>query len=152
MSRSPLIENQATHSPSSVRMQSTQESPGADLIVVNANIFTGNLAQPEASAFAITKGRVYAVGADEEILGLKNSSTQIIDAGGRRLIPGISDAHIHLLNESDYNYNVRWDGVPTLHQALTMLSEQAERTPEGHWVKVIGGWSPYQFEENRFPP
>jgi predicted amidohydrolase YtcJ len=32
-----------------------------------------------------------------------------------------------------------------------MLSEQAKRTPEGHWVKVIGGWSPYQFEENRFP-
>jgi predicted amidohydrolase YtcJ len=41
--------------------------------------------------------------------------------------------------------------VPTLRQALTMLSEQAKRTPEGQWVKVIGGWSPYQFEENRFP-
>lgn len=53
MSKSPLIENQATHSPSSVRMQSTQEPPGADLIVFNANIFTGNLAQPEASALAI---------------------------------------------------------------------------------------------------
>ncbi|HEV7298402.1 MAG TPA: amidohydrolase [Tepidisphaeraceae bacterium] len=130
---------------------STQEQPGADLIVFNARIYTGNLAQPEASALAVTKGRIYAVGTDNEILDLKNASTRIIDAGGRRLIPGISDAHIHLLNEANYNYNVRWDGVPSLSRALAMLSEQAKRTPEGHWVKVIGGWSPYQFEENRFP-
>jgi predicted amidohydrolase YtcJ len=124
---------------------------GADLIVFNAEIFTGNLAQPEASALAVKRGRIYSVGADAEILDLKDPNTRIIDAGGRRLIPGINDAHIHLLNEINYNYHVRWDGVPTLHRALTMLSEQAERTPEGHWVKVIGGWSPYQFEENRFP-
>ncbi|MGL4399166.1 MAG: amidohydrolase [Luteolibacter sp.] len=126
-------------------------SSGADLIVFNAAIFTGNLAQPEASALAVKKGRIYSVGSDADILGLKDSSTRIIDAGGRRLIPGINDAHMHLLNETNYNYNVRWDGVPTLQGALIMLSEQAERTPEGHWVKVIGGWSPYQFEENRFP-
>lgn len=136
---------------SSIATASTHSVSGADLIVFNAKIFTGNLAQPEASAFAVTKGRIYAVGTDTEILGLKNSSTRIIDAGGRRLIPGISDAHIHLLNESNYTYNVRWDGVPTLGRALTMLAEQAERTPAGQWVKVIGGWSPYQFAENRFP-
>ncbi len=127
------------------------DSSGADLIVFNANIFTGNLAQPAASAFAVTQGRIYSVGSDDEILDLRDYSTQVIDAGGRRLISGINDAHIHLLNEANYTYNVRWDGVPTLHRALTMLREQAERTPEGHWVKVIGGWSPYQFEENRFP-
>ncbi|HEY0009210.1 MAG TPA: amidohydrolase [Tepidisphaeraceae bacterium] len=130
---------------------STQKPPGADLIVFNARIYTGNLAQPEASALAVTKGRIYAVGADDEILSMKNAGTRVIDAGGRRLIPGISDAHIHLLNEANYNNNIRWDGVPTLSRAMAMLSEQAARTPEGHWVKVIGGWSPYQFKENRFP-
>lgn len=57
----------------------------------------------------------------------------------------------HVLNERSYNYNVRWDGVPTLQRALEMLGEQVKRTPEGQWVKVIGGWSPYQFKENRFP-
>ena len=148
---SPARETPTLRSAAATAERSTQEPPGADLIVFNASIFTGNLAQPEASALAVTKGRIYAVGTDDEILDLKNPSSQIIDAGGRRLIPGISDAHIHLLNESNYNYNVRWDGVPTLGRALAMLSEQAERTPEGHWVKVIGGWSPYQFEENRFP-
>lgn len=136
---------------SNAHAQAGQDVPGADLIVHNARIFTGNRAQPEASALAVKAGRIYAVGTDAEVLGLKNASTRVIDSRGRRLIPGIIDAHTHVLNESGYNYNVRWDGVPTLRRALAMLSEQARRTPEGQWVKVIGGWSPYQFEENRFP-
>lgn len=127
------------------------EVHGADLIVHNAKIFTGNPAQPEGSALAVKNGRIYSVGTDAEVLELKNANTRVIDSRGRRLIPGIIDAHTHVLNESGYNYNVRWDGVPTLRRALAMLSEQAKRTPEGQWVKVIGGWSPYQFAENRFP-
>ena len=63
----------------------------------------------------------------------------------------MNDAHTHILSERDFNYCVRWEGVPTLQRALEMLSEQAKRTPEGQFVKVIGGWSPYQFKENRFP-
>jgi len=128
-----------------------EEARGADLIVFNAKIFTGNRAQPEAAAMAIKDGRIYSVGTDAEIIGLKGARTKMIDAGSRRLIPGLIDAHTHVLNESGYNYNVRWDGVPTLRRALAMLSEQAKRTPKGHWVKAIGGWSPYQFEEKRFP-
>lgn len=134
-----------------VQAQTTQEQPGADLIVFNAKIFTGNRAQPEASALAVKQGRIYSVGSDADILNLKVSRTEIVDARSRRLIPGIIDAHIHVLNDLAYTYNVRWDGVPTLRKALTMLSEQAKRTPQGQWVKVIGGWSPYQFQENRFP-
>lgn len=94
---------------------------------------------------------IYSVGSDADVLALKGQNTRVIDANGRRLIPGIIDAHTHVLNESGFNYNVRWDGVPTLRRALEMLREQAGRTPEGQWVKVIGGWSPYQFEEERFP-
>lgn len=134
-----------------VHAQAQQEAPGADLIVHNAKIFTGDPAQPEASAVAVKSGRIYSVGTDAEVLGLQNAKTRVIDSRGRRLIPGIIDAHTHVLNEGGYNYTLRWDGVPTLRQALAMLTEQAKRTPEGQWVKVVGGWSPYQFEENRFP-
>lgn len=151
MNRSVLIAFMALFCISSVNAQPAQRAPGADLILFNAKIFTNNRGQTEASALAVRNGRIYSVGPDADILSLKNSETRIIDARGRRLIPGIIDAHTHVLNESGYNYNVRWDGVPTLRRALTMLREQAERTPEGHWVKAIGGWSPYQFEENRFP-
>ncbi|MDC0714502.1 amidohydrolase [Stigmatella sp. ncwal1] len=151
MIRKVLIAFVTISSISAAQAQATQDDPGADLIVVNAKIFTGNRAQPEASGLAVKKGRIYSVGSDAEILSLKNSKTQVIDAHNRRIIPGIVDAHTHVLNDMAYNYNVRWDGVPTLRRALTMLSEQAARTPEGQWVKVIGGWSPFQFKENRFP-
>src|SRR6266481_4561995 len=120
---------------------------GADLIVFNATITTQSLAIPRASALAVKGGRIYAVGGDAEILGLKDNNTRLIDADGRRLIPGLEDAHIHVLNERNYTSKVRWDGVPTLKRALEMLSEQAQRTPDGQWVKVTGGWSPYQFKE-----
>lgn len=133
------------------KAQSNDPSVGADMIVFNAKITTGSLSQPEASALAVKRGRIYAVGTDAEILSLKDNKTKLIDAKNKRLIPGLNDAHIHVLNEKGYNYNLRWDGVPTLQRALEMLSEQAKRTPEGQWVKVIGGWSPYQFNENRFP-
>ncbi|MEH6703474.1 MAG: amidohydrolase [Galbibacter orientalis] len=133
------------------RAQSNVQLIGADLIVYNAKISTGSLTKPEASALAVKRGRIYAVGTDAEILQLKDSRTKLIDASKRRLIPGINDAHTHILNERSYNYNVRWEGVPTLERALEMLSEQAKRTPQGQWVKVIGGWSPYQFKENRLP-
>ncbi|MEP9404389.1 amidohydrolase [Sphingomonas sp. VNH70] len=131
--------------------QSSPESSGADLIVFNAKIFTGTRAEATATALAVKDGRIYSVGPDATILALKGAATKVIDAHNRRLIPGIIDAHIHVLNDLAYNFNVRWDGVPTLRQALTMLREQAARTPDGQWVKVIGGWAPYQFKENRFP-
>jgi predicted amidohydrolase YtcJ len=133
------------------KAQNTETMTGGDMIVFNAKITTGSLTKPDASAVAVKRGKIYAVGTDAEILKLKDNSTRMIDAGGRRLIPGINDAHIHVLNERSYNYNVRWEGVPTLKRALEMLTEQAKRTPEGQWVKVIGGWSPYQFKENRLP-
>lgn len=146
-----LIALLAVHGAHDAHAQVKQVASGADVIVHNAKIFTGNPARPEASALAVKSGRIYSVGTDAEVLSLKNSSTRVIDSRGRRLIPGVIDAHTHVLNESGYNYNVRWDGVPTLRQALAMLAEQAKRTPEGQWVKAIGGWSPYQFEEKRFP-
>jgi predicted amidohydrolase YtcJ len=107
------------------KAQSNDRFVGADLIVFNARVTTGTLAQPEASAVAVKRGRIYAVGTDAEILSLKDNNTRLIDAGRRRLIPGLNDAHVHVLNERSYNYNVRWDGVPTLKRALEMLSEQA---------------------------
>ncbi|WP_153796804.1 amidohydrolase [Foetidibacter luteolus] len=124
---------------------------GADLIVYHANITTLTAAQPQASAVAVKSGRIYAVGNDDEILSLKDGHTKLIDADGRRLIPGLEDSHMHPLNERNFTQKVKWDGVPTLKRALEMLTEQAARTPEGQWVKVTGAWSPYQFEEHREP-
>lgn len=131
--------------------QTVSPSVGADLIVYHAKITTLTAAQPQATALAVSAGRIYAVGNDEEILALKDGHTRLIDADGRRLIPGLEDSHMHPLNEKSFTYKVRWDNVPTLKRALEMLTEQAARTPDGQWVKVHGAWSPYQFKEQRYP-
>ena len=51
----------------------------------------------------------------------------------------------------NYNLELRWDGVPSLADALRMLKEQAARTPAPQWVRVIGGWTEFQFAERRMP-
>jgi len=64
--------------------QSDKSSIGADMIVFNAKITTQSLSEPEASALAVKRGRIYAVGTDAEILRLKDNNTKLIDADGRR--------------------------------------------------------------------
>src|ERR1700722_2180154 len=88
------------------KAQTTGSIVGADLIVFNAKITTGSLTQPQASALAVKRGKIYAVGTAAEILNLKDNNTRLIDANGRRLIPGINDAHTHILSERGFNYTV----------------------------------------------
>src|SRR5256885_9695356 len=78
--------------------------------------------------------------------------TKVIDLQGRRVIPGLNDSHMHIIRGGlSYNLELRWDGVPSLADGLRMLKEQAQRTPPGQWVRVIGGWSEFQFAEQRMP-
>ncbi len=124
----------------------------ADLIVTNAKVAVMDANHTIASALAVKDGKVLATGTDEAILAHQGDGTQVLDAAGRTLIPGLNDSHLHLTRGGRFfNAELRWDGVRSLKTALQMLKEQAERTPEGQWVRVIGGWSPFQFEERRFP-
>jgi predicted amidohydrolase YtcJ len=86
------------------------------------------------------------------VLKLRGPKTQVIDLGGRRAIPGLNDSHIHIIRGGlSYNLELRWDGVPSLADALRMLREQARRTPPPQWVRVVGGWNELQFVERRMP-
>jgi hypothetical protein len=68
------------------------------------------------------------------------------------VIPGLNDSHIHVIRGGlNYNMELRWDGVPSLADALRMLRAQAQRTPPPQWVRVVGGWSEFQFAERRMP-
>ena len=124
----------------------------ADLIVHNAKILTLSDALPEAQALAVRGEKFVAVGREGEVMRLRGDRTRVIDAGGRRVIPGLNDSHIHAVRAGRfYNLELRWDGVESLERALEMVREQAKRTPKGQWVRVIGAWSPYQFKERRMP-
>jgi len=123
-----------------------------DLIVTNGKVATMTKEGSFAQAVAIKDGKITAVGSNAQVLKTKTADTQIIDAGGRTVIPGLNDSHLHVIREGlNYNAELRWDGVTSLKKALAMLKEQAARTPDGQWIKVVGGWNEYQFEEKRLP-
>jgi predicted amidohydrolase YtcJ len=123
----------------------------ADLILHNAKIATNGVPS-FVEAMAITAGKITAVGKDQEILRLRGPQTRVIDGGKRTVIPGLNDSHMHPIRGGlNYNLELRWDGVPSLADALRMLKEQAARTPAPQWVRVIGGWTEFQFAERRMP-
>ncbi|WP_194972562.1 amidohydrolase [Aquiflexum lacus] len=123
-----------------------------DLILHNAKIITLDNERPQAESVSVKNGKIISVGENKDILKSKGTGTIIIDAKGKTVIPGLFDSHNHVIRGGRfYNTELRWDGVRTLERALEMLKIQAERTPPGQWVRVVGGWSPYQFEEQRFP-
>ena len=124
----------------------------ADSVLYNGRITTLDPERPEASAIAIKDGLVLASGDDAEIMRLADAGTARIDLKGRRVIPGLNDSHTHLIRGGlNYNMELRWEGVPSLADCLRMLKEQADRTPAPQWVRVVGGWSEFQFAERRMP-
>ncbi|NGZ87303.1 amidohydrolase [Duganella aceris] len=129
-----------------------QARAASDLIITNGKIATMTKEGAFVQALSIKDGKIAAVGSNAQILKLKSADTQVIDAGGKTVIPGLNDSHLHIIREGlNYNAELRWDGVTSLKKALQMLKEQAARTPDDAWVKVVGGWNEFQFEEKRLP-
>ena len=129
-----------------------QTASPADILITNAKIATLNPRGPAASALAIRGSEIAAIGTAVEVEKLRGPSTQVIDAGGRAIVPGLNDGHTHFIRGGlTYTNEVRWDGVPSLAEAMRRVRDQAQRTPPPHWVQVIGGWTWAQFTEQRFP-
>lgn len=124
----------------------------ADTILYNGRIHTVDKENPSATAVAISGGEFLAVGDDAVIMQYASDETKLIDLKKQRVIPGINDSHTHLIRGGlNYNLELRWDGVPSLADALRMLKEQVDRTPSPQWVRVVGGWNEFQFAEKRMP-
>lgn len=122
----------------------------ADMILHNGKITTLDPAHPEAREIVIVGGAIAGVDDAEDFA--RDANTRVIDLGGRRVIPGLLDSHIHFIRGGlNYNMELRWEGVPSVALALEMLREQARRTPAPQWVRVVGGWSEFQFRERRMP-
>src|ERR1700724_408892 len=124
--------------------------PIADLILENGRITTLDPRHPEANEVVIV-GDKFA-GVDNAAEFERGPQTKVVDLNGRRVIPGLYDSHLHIIRGGlNYNLELRWEGVPSLSLALRMLKEQVARTPAPQWVRVVGGWTEFQFAERRMP-
>ncbi len=134
------------------RMKESPMSTVAHTILKNGKVATQDERRGFAEAIAISDGRFVAVGNEEEVMRLRGADTRTIDLAGRTVIPGLNDSHLHIIRGGlNFNMELRWDGVPSLADALRMLRERAQRTPAPQWVRVVGGWCEFQFAEKRLP-
>ena len=123
-----------------------------DLILHNGRITTLDRGNPAPQAVAVTAGRFSAVGDAAAIMPTAGPATRVVDLGGRRLIPGLIDNHIHIIRGGlNFNMELRWDGVRSLADAMAMLKRQAADTPPPQWVRIVGGFTEHQFIEKRLP-
>lgn len=124
----------------------------ADLILHNGRVATLDERNPSAQAAAVRDGKLVLAGGDQDALGLRGDRTRVIELRGRTVMPGLADTHMHLIRGGlSYNVELRWDGVPSLADVLRVLREQARRTLPPQWVRVVGGWSEFQFTGPRLP-
>jgi predicted amidohydrolase YtcJ len=126
--------------------------PQPDLVLTNGRFTTLDRGNPQADTVAISGGRFTAVGAAREIMPSAGADTRVIDLKGRRVLPGLIDNHLHIIRGGlNFNMELRWDGVRSLSDAMSMLKRQVAVTPPPQWVRVVGGFTEHQFAEKRLP-
>ncbi|MCC8392228.1 amidohydrolase [Paraburkholderia sp. MMS20-SJTR3] len=124
----------------------------ADLVIYNGKIATQDERRSFVTALAVADGKIVASGNERDVMQWARDDARRIDLNGRTVIPGLNDSHLHVIRGGlNFNMELRWDGVPSLHDALRMLREQVARTPAPQWVRVVGGWNEFQFVEKRGP-
>ncbi len=122
----------------------------ADLVLLSGRLWDGTDRGEEA--LAVREGLIIRTGANEQMAELVSGDTTVVDIGGRRVVPGLIDSHIHLVRAGlRWNEDVRWVGAGSLDDALARLSAAAETKEPGRWIAVMGGWHPHQFAESRPP-
>jgi predicted amidohydrolase YtcJ len=124
----------------------------ADLIVTNAKVVTLDAKSTTAQALAVRDGRLLAVGDAASVARHAGPGTRTVDAGGRTLIPGLIDSHLHGIRAAlSYATEVNWVNTYTIAEAMDRLKAKAAAARPGAWLVVAGGWTEQQFAEKRRP-
>jgi hypothetical protein len=137
------------------RLGTDRNDGHADVVLHGGAIYQGtdNAGAPQfAAALALQRGRIIGVGTQRQVGSLVGPRTATVDLGGRTVVPGLIDSHLHLVRAgTTWTDEVRWYEVPTLEHALRLMDDAARRRPAGVWLRVVGGWHPGQFAEGRGP-
>jgi predicted amidohydrolase YtcJ len=124
----------------------------ADTVLFNGKVVTVDKDFSVREAIAISSGRVLATGTSAAMKKLAGDHARMIDLGGRTVIPGLTDGHIHGIRAAlTFGTEVNWIGVPTLKEALAKIADAAKNQAPGSWIVVAGGWTEEQFAEKRRP-
>ncbi|SPE45037.1 Amidohydrolase 3 [Candidatus Sulfotelmatobacter sp. SbA7] len=117
----------------------------ADLIITHANVWTVDDTQPRAQAVAVLGDRIIAVGSNAEVENLRGPGTKVIDAGGKLLLPGFNDAHLHFVSGGLQLDSVQLNDVTRIDEFVRRIAEQVKKTPKGEWIQG-GDW-----DETKWP-
>jgi hypothetical protein len=127
-----------------------QTNPAADLIIQNAKIWTVDASQPEAQSVAIVGERIIAVGSNQQIAGWRGPQTTVVDAGGKRLLPGFNDAHVHFVDGGSQLDNVELNDATSPQEFARRIRERAAKTAKGDWVRG-GDWDETKWTPPELP-
>jgi len=127
-----------------------QSKPTADLIVTNAKVWTVDHKQPTAEAIAVLADRIIAVGSRADIDALRGPNTNVIDAGGKLLLPGFNDAHVHFVDGGMQLDAVQLNDAASAEEFTRRIAEQAKKTPKGAWV-LGGDWDETKWTPAKLP-
>lgn len=135
---------------SSASLATAQQAPAPDLIVSNARIYTVDPNRPMAEAMSVRDGRIVAVGPSRLILASRGAGTQVLDLDGRTVIPGMIDAHVHLLGLGQSLRNVDLRGTTSYDDVIARVVERAKSAPPGTWI-LGRAWDQNDWADTRFP-
>jgi predicted amidohydrolase YtcJ len=122
----------------------------ADLIILNARIHTVDRARPKAEAIAIRGETIELVGSNSEVQQLAGPSTRTITAGGRRIVPGFNDAHVHFTRGAEEILGVDLRPARNADDLAARLQRHVAELPYGQWV--TGGFWDHESWPSRMPP
>jgi hypothetical protein len=124
----------------------------ADTVLFNGKVVTVDRDFSVREAIAISHDRILATGSSAAMKKLAGDHARMVDLGGRTVIPGLTDGHIHGIRAAlTFGTEVNWIGVPTLKEALAKIADAAKSQAPGSWIVVAGGWTEEQFSEKRRP-
>lgn len=122
----------------------------ATLAILNGEVYTLNPRQPEAEAVAVRNGKIVAVGSNGEIRRYIGEKTEVVDAEGKMVIPGLVDCHVHMTGFGQFLEAVDLRDAVSIKEMQRRLKERAEKSPEGGWI-LGGRWDQERFAEKRYP-
>jgi predicted amidohydrolase YtcJ len=127
-----------------------QGKPTADLIITNARVWTVDKAHPTAQAVAVFGDRIIAVGSKVDVEVLRGVETKVVDAGGKLLIPGFNDAHVHFVGGGLQLDSVQLNDAASPGEFVRRIGEQAKKTPKGEWIQG-GDWDETKWNPSGLP-